>query len=108
MAAALALPRGREASHIIPDAEEEGEPEVTNGLALCRLHHGAFDVDLLGIRPDGTVHVSRRLLEAVDGPTLDQALKGYHEQRIMKPPEKCNQPDAAKLAQRYERFLAAQ
>jgi putative restriction endonuclease len=82
--------------------------EVTNGLALCRLHHGAFDVDLLGIRPDGTVHVSRRLLEAVDGPTLDQALKGFHGQPVTKPADRRHWPDADKIAARYERFLAAQ
>ncbi|HNW35282.1 MAG TPA: HNH endonuclease, partial [Candidatus Ozemobacteraceae bacterium] len=38
---------------ILPDDDERGAPEVSNGLCLCRLHHGAFDTDLLGIRPDG-------------------------------------------------------
>lgn len=44
-----------EAAHIIPDADPEGEPSVVNGLALCKLHHAAFDRNFLGIRPDYTV-----------------------------------------------------
>lgn len=40
------------AAHIIPDREEGGEPPVTNGLALCKLHHTAFDAFFLSIRPD--------------------------------------------------------
>jgi putative restriction endonuclease len=97
-----------EAAHIIPDAEEGGQPDVTNGLALCRLHHGAFDADLLGIRPDGTIHISRRLLEALDGPTLDHAVKGFEGQPVAKPPAKRAWPDQERIATRYRRFLAAQ
>src|SRR5690606_26513086 len=31
-----------DAAHIIPDGEPGGEPEVSNGLALCKIHHAAF------------------------------------------------------------------
>ncbi|WP_368670322.1 HNH endonuclease [Myxococcus sp. AM011] len=27
-----------------------GRPELSNGLSLCELHHGAFDADQMGIR----------------------------------------------------------
>ncbi|MGH7627862.1 MAG: HNH endonuclease, partial [Gemmatimonadales bacterium] len=46
-----------DAAHIIPDREERGLPEVPNGLALCRIHHGAYDVHILGVDPDYRVHV---------------------------------------------------
>jgi putative restriction endonuclease len=41
-----------EAAHILPDTHPLGEPTVSNGLALCKLHHAAFDRPILGIRPD--------------------------------------------------------
>jgi hypothetical protein len=32
-----------DAAHILPDGHPKGEPVVPNGLALCKLHHAAFD-----------------------------------------------------------------
>ena len=32
-----------DAAHIIPGSEPDGEPMVPNGMALCKLHHAAFD-----------------------------------------------------------------
>ena len=46
-----------DAAHIITDREEEGTPQVSNGLSLCKLHHAAFDRFLLGITPDYTIPV---------------------------------------------------
>lgn len=40
-----------DAAHIVPDRDERGVPEVNNGLSLCKIHHAAFDADLVGIRP---------------------------------------------------------
>jgi putative restriction endonuclease len=60
-----------DAAHIVGDAEELGEPIVSNGLSLCSIHHRAFDEDLVGVAPDLRVHVSPRLLEDEDGPMLD-------------------------------------
>lgn len=39
-----------DAAHIVPVSHPQSNDEVTNGLALCRLHHGAFDNALLGVR----------------------------------------------------------
>ena len=44
-----------EAAHILPDTHPRGEAVVPSGLALCKLHHAAFDANILGIRPDYTV-----------------------------------------------------
>jgi putative restriction endonuclease len=56
-----------DAAHIIPVSFPESTDEVTNGLALCRLHHGAYDMGLLGVRPDYSVITNpiteRRLVE---------------------------------------------
>ena len=52
-----------EAAHIIPDKEPEGLPIVTNGLAMCKLHHAAFDSHIIGISPDYNIHVREDVLK---------------------------------------------
>ncbi|MBX9579726.1 MAG: HNH endonuclease [Gemmataceae bacterium] len=46
-----------DAAHIVPVAYPGSTDEVTNGLALCRLHHAAYDTGLLGVFPDYRVAV---------------------------------------------------
>ncbi len=95
-----------DAAHIVGDREEHGEPVVSNGLSLCSIHHRAFDQDLVGISPDYDVHVSRRLLEEIDGPMLD-VLKAFHRQAIVVPERRSWRPDRERLAARFDRFAAA-
>jgi putative restriction endonuclease len=94
-----------DAAHIVADAEEHGQPLVSNGLSLCSIHHRAFDHDLVGISPDRRVHVSRRLLDDEDGPMLE-LLKGFHGQQIVAPRSHDLRPDPDRLEARFERFLA--
>ena len=51
-----------DAAHILPDRHPRGEPMISNGLALCTLHHAAFDRQVLGVRPDLVVEVRRDIL----------------------------------------------
>ena len=46
-----------EAAHIVADSHPEDEPLVSNGLALCKLHHAAFDAHIIGVSPDCRVEV---------------------------------------------------
>ncbi len=39
-----------DAAHIVPITEPDGSDSVRNGIALCRLHHGAYDNSLLGVQ----------------------------------------------------------
>lgn len=94
-----------DAAHIVGDLEPHGEPLVSNGISLCSIHHRAFDHDLVGIDPDYTVRVSRRLLEDEDGPMLE-LLKGFHAQTLALPRAAVLRPDRERLAERFERFLA--
>lgn len=80
-----------DAAHIVGDAEELGEPVVSNGLSLCSIHHRAFDEDLVGVAPDLRVHVSARLLDDDDGPMLD-VLKGFHGSTIAAPARRRSRP----------------
>src|SRR6266480_7831203 len=60
-----------DAAHIVGDIQLGGEATVRNGLSLCSIHHRAFDQNLVGVSPDYSVQVSRRLLEDDDGPMLE-------------------------------------
>jgi putative restriction endonuclease len=95
-----------DAAHIVGDADDLGAPVISNGLSLCSIHHRAFDEDLVGIAPDLTVHVSRRLLDDDDGPMLD-LLKGFHGVAIETPQRRVWRPDPKRLAVRFERFRDA-
>ncbi|MBE0429702.1 MAG: HNH endonuclease [Thermoleophilia bacterium] len=95
-----------DAAHIIPDIDSGGEPVVSNGLALCKLHHAAFDSFFLGIRPDYVIQVRSEVLREEDGPMLIHGLQDLHEKRIILPRSRMHYPNANKLATRYEDFLA--
>lgn len=94
-----------DAAHIMPDSEPEGEPVVHNGIALCRLHHAAFDRFFLVVRPDHIIEVRPDILKESDGPTLQHAIQGLHGQPIVLPRKLVEQPSIEFLSQRYERFL---
>lgn len=96
-----------DAAHIRPD-RDGGEPVVPNGLALCKLHHAAYDADLLGVRPDLRVEVSPRVMEEEDGPMLRHGLQGVHEQPLSVPRADALRPSRDAVAWRYERFRKAQ
>jgi putative restriction endonuclease len=51
-----------DAAHIVADREEAGIAAVRNGLALCKIHHAAYDCHVLGIRPDLVVEIRADLL----------------------------------------------
>jgi len=100
------LPRAEllEAAHILPDRDVRGRPEVPNGLALCRLHHGAYDRNLLGIRPDRVIEIAPGLMAEHDGPVLEQAIKGFDRKEIRVPRSTVLRPREEYLEERYEAF----
>ena len=92
-----------DAAHIIPDSEE-GPPIVRNGLALCKLHHSAYDAFFLTIRPDYSIVVRDDILRESDGPMLIHGLQGIEGCRILTPRKPELRPDPELLARRYKRF----
>ncbi len=103
------LPRAEllEAAHILPDRDERGRPEVPNGLSLCRLHHGVYDRNLLGIRPDLVVEIAPKLMKEHDGPVLEQAIKGFDKKKVQVPRRRVLRPREDYLDERYELFRKA-
>lgn len=96
-----------DAAHIIPDSEPDGEPEVSNGLALCKIHHAAFDLNYLGITPSLKVEVRKELLDETDGPMLQYGIKAMHGETISVPKSNVLKPSAIRLEKRFEKFLLA-
>ena len=96
-----------DAAHILPDGHPRGEPIVPNGLALCALHHAAFDRNILGIRPDFVVEVRTDILSEKDGPMLQHGLQGFQGTTILRPSSRALWPRSDFLAERYEEFRRA-
>ena len=63
---------------------------IPYGLALCKLHHAAFDTNMIGVTPDLEVTVRLDGLKEIDGPCSNTA---------------CRAP--AILAERYALFRRA-
>lgn len=96
-----------DAAHIVPDKHPSGIAAVRNGLALCKIHHAAFDANILGVRPDLVVQIRDDLLTEVDGPMLQHGLKERHGKRLMVlPRSRLAQPDPELLRMSFDRFLA--
>lgn len=93
-----------DATHILPDRHPAGEPRVSNGLALCKLHHAAFDRNILGIRPDLRIEIRLDVLAETDGPMLLHGLQGFQGSTLLAPGREEDRPDPTCLAERYEEF----
>ena len=104
------LPERRllDAAHIISDKNElMGQPVITNGLPLSKIHHSAFDSNLIGINPDYRLHVSERLLSQNDGPMLEY-FKQLNGNKLRLPTRLIDYPDRERLAVRFEEFRASE
>lgn len=96
-----------DAAHILPDSDPRGEPVVSNGLGMCKIHHSAYDAQILGIDPDARVHIRVDVLEEVDGPMLRYGLQAVHGSSLLLPKKEEQRPNKEFLAERFERFRAA-
>jgi len=95
-----------DAAHVVPDAQG-GEPVVTNGIAMCKIHHAAYDADIFGISPRYHVTVRHDVMEEIDGPTLRYTLQAINGASIELPRRKKARPDPEFLDIRWKQFLAA-
>lgn len=96
-----------DASHILDDRHALGQPVVPNGLALCKIHHAAFDQNILGVSPDLRIAVRREVLNEVDGPMLLHGIQQLEGERIQAPRTRDSRPDRERLEIRFEQFRAA-
>jgi len=99
----LPLTQLLEAAHIIPDAKN-GEASINNGIAMSCLHHTAYEQDLLGIDPNGVIHLNESIRATKDGPLFDHGILRLDKQRIHVPNFDGHKPNKDFLAQRFEEF----
>lgn len=93
-----------DAAHIIPDSQADGSAVVTNGLALCKIHHAAYDFNFIGINSEYIVHVRRDILEEEDGPMLKHGIVEMHGRTAWVPRREQLKPDKDRLGKRFDEF----
>lgn len=104
----LKHPKLLEAAHITPDHDVHGDPVVSNGMSLCRIHHGAFDNHYLAIHPDDMlIHLRPELLEEEDGPMLKHGLQALHKAKLQVPRRVSERPDPERLRLHWDQFSTA-
>lgn len=96
-----------DAAHILPDGHAKGEPALPNGLALCKLHHAAFDHHALGVLPDLTVVLRPDILREPDGPMLKYGLQGFQGSRLVLPRDPSLRLNFDFVEERYGMFRRA-
>lgn len=96
-----------DAAHILPDGHRRGLPVVPNGLALCKIHHAAYDQNIVGVSPDLRVEVRRDILDEIDGPMLLHGLQEMAGVSLLTPARKDSRPDREALEERFEEFRRA-
>ena len=95
-----------DAAHITPDSDPGGLPSTRNGLSLCKIHHAAYDRDIIGIRPDLRIEVAGAVMAESDGPMLRHGLQGFHGEQLRSvPARRKDRPDPERLERRYVEFL---
>jgi len=102
----LRHPELLDAAHIVPHADG-GQAVVPNGLSMCKIHHAAFDANILGVRPDLVLEIREDVLDEVDGPMLRHGLQEMHGSTILVPSRPQLRPAAASLERRYAQFVGA-
>lgn len=95
-----------DAAHIIEDGAEGGVAAITNGIALCKIHHAAYDRNFMGITADYEVRINGDLLNEVDGPMLRHGLQEMHGKQLVLPKRRMDHPSRDGLAVRWEEFAA--
>ena len=96
-----------DAAHILPDLHEQGQPVVANGLSMCKIHHAAFDANILGVRPDYVIEIRDDILSEVDGPMLEHGLQSHHGGTLRVPRAAADHPDPERLELRWQEFRRA-
>nr|WP_306428352.1 MULTISPECIES: HNH endonuclease [unclassified Brevibacterium] len=101
----LAHPQLLDAAHIIDDSDEHGIASVVNGLALCKIHHAAYDKFFMGIRPDYVIELRPDLLTEKDGPILEFGMQALHGKKLSNlPRSKSLRPSSDRLQAKFDLF----
>lgn len=103
----LRHPELLEAAHIIEDRYHHGIPTVSNGLAMCAIHHKAYDQNILGVKPDYSIEIREDVLRETDGPMLRYGLQEFQGKSLLIPRRSDERPDREALEERFRKFKTA-
>jgi putative restriction endonuclease len=76
-------------------------PRFKTGLALCALHHTAYDRNVLRIRPDYEIRIAGERIHKND-PFAQVALADFDGRRLTLPRDSTHHPNREFLADRYD------
>ena len=88
------------AAHVVPVAHSSSTDETTNGIALCSLHHDAYDAGVLEIRADTSMRLNGSALRRLKALGLVSGLSDFRDglRRKLRPPiATTDRPNAAYL-----------
>jgi putative restriction endonuclease len=94
-----------DAAHITPDSDEASSTSVTNGLSLCKIHHAAYDINIVGIDANYIVHIRPDILSETDGPMLEHGIKEMDKTKLWVPTDTNCRPNPERLNSRFDEFL---
>jgi putative restriction endonuclease len=84
-----------EGAHILPVPEPGSTDETANGIALCVLHHRAYDRGLITFGPDYAIHLNEARVAELRAANLHGGLRKFREnlrEVIEVPAEKGSRP----------------
>nr|WP_111932302.1 HNH endonuclease [Paraburkholderia bryophila] len=68
-----------DAAHIVPVSASGSTDEVTNGVALCKLHHFAYDSNLVAFDRRYRIRVSESRVGELAEAELDGGIRGFRD-----------------------------
>ncbi len=86
-----------DAAHILPAAHPDSTDQTSNGVALCALHHRAFDRSLVTFDNDHRIHVDEAQAEEFRRTGHDGGLDVFRNALrpiLILPPDKRDRPDS--------------
>ncbi|ALG66632.1 HNH endonuclease [Beggiatoa leptomitoformis] len=91
-----------DAAHIIPVAAPTSTDETKNGIALCKLHHTAFDRNLISFNERYEIEVSDSEVSRLTATNLVGGLKEFKQHlrtAIILPNDQCDYPPPQYIAE---------
>jgi putative restriction endonuclease len=85
-----------EGAHIVPVAERDSTDETSNGIALCALHHKAYDDSLVTFDEKYRVHLNNNRIKELKKSSRDEGLPAFRKALrtiIYLPPDQRDRPD---------------
>lgn len=84
-----------QAAHIVPVSHEDGTDHTSNGMALCALHHYAYDRGLVFVDEDYSIELNQNKINKLRAISRDEGLEEFTEALralILLPPATSDRP----------------